>query len=412
MARASFEFFIASRYLRARRKNAAISLITVISIIGVAAGVMALVIALAINNGFRNNLQASLLGATAHINVLEKVPGAGISNWQPEEEKLRSLEGVTEVSAALYGTVILTGPQLTESAVLKGVDTGDAAALQRLSEGIKQGDAKRLTESDPFPAIILGSKLAERTGMMLNSVVNVINPAGELTPFGPRPISIRYRVVGIAETGFYDIDAGWAFTSLPNAQRIMGMNDVVNAIELRLNDIYAAPQIAERAVALLGKDFVAQTWMEQNRRILDALRMEKVVTVITIGLIQLVAALNIFIVLVMLVMEKHRDIAQLMSMGARPGQIRGIFITQGVLIAVVGIIIGLTAGYTLSYFANEYRWISLDAEVYALSHVPFEPRWMDSLWIAGVTLFVSFIATLHPAGTAARIPPAEALRYE
>jgi lipoprotein-releasing system permease protein len=412
VARASFEFFVASRYLRARRKNAAISLITVISILGVAAGVMALVIALAINNGFRNNLQTSLLGATAHVNVLEKVPGAGIANWRPITEKLRELEGASEVSAALYGTVILTGPQLTESAVLKGIDIDDESSIRRLRESIRQGDVKRLSELEPFPGIVLGSKLAERTGMMLNSVVNVINPAGELTPFGPRPLSVRYRVVGIAETGFYDIDAGWAFTALPSAQRILGMDDVVNAVELRLEDIYAAPIVAERAVALLGGEFVAQTWMEQNRRILDALRMEKVVTVITISLIQLVAALNIFIVLVMLVMEKHRDIAQLMSMGARPAQIRGIFITQGVLIAVVGIAIGLAAGYALSYLANEYRWISLDAEVYALSHVPFEPRWVDSLWIAGVTLLVSFLATLHPAGTAARIPPAEALRYE
>lgn len=412
MARASFEFFVASRYLRAKRKNAAISLITVISILGVAAGVMALVIALAINNGFRNNLQTSLLGATAHVNILEKVPGAGIPDWRPLTEKLRGLDGATEVTATLYGTVILTGPQLTESAVLKGIDVGDATALQRLRESITQGDVKRLSELDPFPGIVLGAKLAERTGMMLNSVVNVINPAGELTPFGPRPISVRYRVVGLAETGFYDIDAGWAFTALPSAQRILGMDDVVNAVELRLADIYTAPVVAEKAVALLGGNFVAQTWMEQNRRILDALRMEKVVTVITISLIQLVAALNIFIVLVMLVMEKHRDIAQLMSMGARPGQIRGIFIMQGVLIAVVGIAIGLTLGYALSYFANEYRWISLDAEVYALSHVPFEPRWVDSLWIAGVTLLVSFLATLHPAGTAARIPPAEALRYE
>lgn len=412
MSRASLEFFIASRYLRARRKNAAISLITVISIIGVAAGVMALVIALGINNGFRNNLQASLLGATAHINVLEKFPGTGISDWRPLVERLKALEGTTEVSPALYGTVILTGPQLTESATLKGIDVGDPVALQRLLETVKKGDGKRLSESEPFPGIVLGAKLAERTGMMLNSVVNVINPAGELTPFGPRPISVRYRVVGLAETGFYDIDAGWAFTSLPNTQRIMGLDDVVNAIEIRLSDIYAAPTVAQNAVAIAGDQFVAQTWMEQNRRILDALRMEKVVTVITISLIQLVAALNIFIVLVMLVMEKHRDIAQLMSMGARPAQIRGIFITQGVLIAVVGIAIGLAAGYTLSYLANEFQWVSLDAEVYALSYVPFEPRIVDSLWIAGVTLLVSFLATLHPAGTAARIPPAEALRYE
>ncbi len=412
MSPASFEFFVARRYLRAKRKNAAISLITVISIIGVAAGVMALVIALAINNGFRNNLQESLLGATAHINLVEKIPGEGISDWQQYAERLRALPGVTEASGALYGTVILTGPQLTESGVLKGLDVTDGAAMARLQESVKQGDAQRMAEREPLPAILLGAKLAERTGMVRNSVVNIINPAGELTPFGPRPLSVRFRVVGIVETGFYDIDANWAFTSLENARRILGMGDVVNSIELRLDDIYTAPTVSAQAAEVTGESLVAQTWMESNRQILNALRLEKVVTVITISLIQMVAALNIFIVLVMLVMEKHRDIALLMSMGAKSSQVRRIFILQGLLIAVVGVVVGLAAGYTLSFLANEYRWISLDAEVYALSYVPFAPRWVDALWISGVTLLVSFLATLHPAGRAAMIPPAEALRYE
>jgi lipoprotein-releasing system permease protein len=409
---ASFELFVAKRYLRAKRKNAAISLITVISIIGVAAGVMALVIALAINNGFRNNLQESLLGATAHINLVERIPGEGIEDWQPLLDRLRTLPEVTEAAGVLYGTVILTGPQLTESAVLKGIDPSDEAAMQRLRNALKQGEPDRLGEREPLPAIILGAKLAERTGMVRNSVVNVINPAGELTPFGPRPLSVRFRVVGIVETGFYDIDANWAFVSLENASRILGMGDVVNAIELRLADIYRAPALAAQALEISGDKLVAQTWMESNRQILNALRLEKVVTVITISLIQLVAALNIFIVLVMLVMEKHRDIALLMSMGARSSQIRRVFILQGMLIASVGIVLGLTVGYSLSFLANEYRWISLDAEVYALSYVPFAPRIVDALWISGITLLVGFLATLHPAGSAARIPPAEALRYE
>jgi lipoprotein-releasing system permease protein len=409
---ASFEFFVAKRYLRAKRKNAAISLITVISIIGVAAGVMALVIALAINNGFRNNLQESLLGATAHVNLVERIPGEGIEDWRPLLEQLRTLPEVTEAAGVIYGTVILTGPQLTESGVLKGIDPNDAAGMQRIRDAIKAGEADRLGEKEPMPAIILGSKLAERTGMVRNSVVNVINPAGELTPFGPRPLSVRFRVVGIIETGFYDIDANWAFASLENASRILGMGDVVNAIELRLGDIYRAPTLATQALAMSGDRLVAQTWMESNRQILNALRLEKVVTIITISLIQLVAALNIFIVLVMLVMEKHRDIALLMSMGARASQVRRVFILQGMLIASVGIFVGLAVGYTLSFLANEYRWISLDAEVYALSYVPFAPRLVDALWISGITLLVGFLATLHPSGAAARIPPAEALRYE
>ncbi len=409
---APFEFFVARRYLRAKRKNAAISLITVISIVGVAAGVMALVIALAINNGFRNNLQASLLGATAHINVIEKIPNEGIAEWQPVLEKLRGVEGVTEATAALYGVVILTGPQLTESGTLKGIDAQDPSVMDRIRPSVIKGSLDRVGETEPLPAIVLGSKLAERTGMVLNSVLNVINPVGELTPFGPRPLSVRFRVVGIVETGFYDIDASWAFTSIGNAQRILGMPGNVNALELRLTNIFDAPETALRVEQVAGDNLVARTWMDSNRQVLNALRMEKVVTVITISLIQLVAALNIFIVLVMLVMEKHRDIALLRSMGAKSAQIRRIFILQGVLIAAVGVVVGLTAGYTISYFANEYRWISLDVEVYALSYVPFEPRWLDALWISGVTLLVSFLATLHPAHSAARIPPAEALRYE
>jgi lipoprotein-releasing system permease protein len=409
---APFELFVARRYLRAKRKNAAISLITLISIVGVAAGVMALVIALAINNGFRNKLQESLLGATAHINVIEKVPNEGIAGWQPILDRLRGVEGVSEATAALYGVVILTGPQLTTSGTLKGIDAEDPSVMERIRPTVIRGSLDRIAESEPMPAIVLGSKLAENTGMMLNSVVNVINPVGELTPFGPRPLSVRFRVVGIVETGLYDIDASWALTSLGNAQRILGTSDAVNALELRLTNIFDAPKTVEQVEQVAGDSLVARTWMDSNRQILNALRMEKVVTVITISLIQLVAALNIFIVLVMLVMEKHRDIALLMSMGAKSSQIRRIFILQGVLIAAVGIAAGLTAGYTISYFANEYRWITLDAEVYALGYVPFEPRLLDALWITGITLAVSFLATLHPARSAARIPPAEALRYE
>lgn len=405
----SFELFVARRYVRAKRKQAVISLITVISIAGVAAGVMALVIALAINNGFRNTLQRSLLGATAHLTITEKDPSYGIANWRALVPQLRRLPHVVRASPSLYGYVLLSGPVQSSGAELKGValDSPPDILLH-----LKQGSFARLRDDSGLPGIILGSHLAESTGMVLNSVVKLISPQGELTPFGPRVTVFRFRVVGIFESGFYDIDASWAFTGLPSAQRVFSLADVVNAIEINLDDIYTAPDIASLAVPVIGPRLIASTWMEQFHQILSALRMEKIVTAVTIGLIQLVAALNILITLIMMVMEKNRDIAVLMSMGARRSQIRKIFMLQGLLIGVTGTVIGLVLGYTVSILASHYRWLRLDQDVYALSYVPFEPRWLDGVWIAAAAIFVSFIATLYPARNATRIAPAEALRYE
>jgi lipoprotein-releasing system permease protein len=233
-----------------------------------------------------------------------------------------------------------------------------------------------------------------------------------MTPMGVRPSTHRFRVVGIFESGFFELDAAWAFTSLATAQQVLSVPDVVNSIELRLDDIYAAPEVAKSLESVIGPELSATHWQEQNRSILNALQMERVVTVITIGLIQLVAALNILIALVMAVMEKYKDIAILMSMGARHQQIRRIFVLQGVLIGVVGSIIGLVIGYSLSFLADHYRWIRLDAEVYSLSFVPFHPRPIDALWVAGIAILVSFVATLYPARNATKIVPVEALRYE
>jgi lipoprotein-releasing system permease protein len=319
---------------------------------------------------------------------------------------------VKGASPTLYGTVFLAGPLQSEGAVLKGIQTAAELQTSDLLRRLKQGSLEALKSSSSLPGIILGSKLAQKTGMLYNSVVTVISPQGELTPFGPRPNTQRFRVVGIFESGFFDFDSAWAFASLGSVQRLLGVEDVVNAIELKVDDIYRAPEVARTAERLTGPKLAATTWMEQNRQIFNALKMEKAVTWVTIGLIELVAALNILITLVMMVMEKHRDIAVLMSMGARREQIRRIFMFQGVLIGAVGTAIGLVAGHTLCFLANQYRWIRLDEEVYALSFVPFEPRWLDGIWIAAVALAISFLATLYPARSATRIAPAEALRYE
>ncbi len=411
-ARDRFEFFVALRYLKAKRKQAVISIITVISIVGVAAGVMALVIALAVNNGFRNTLQRNLLGATAHVTILEKEPGYGIRDWRELTARLRRLPHVISATPSLYGEVFLVAPLQSAGAVLKGVLVDREFESAGLGRYMKQGSLAALPRQSRPPGIVLGSRLAERTGLLYRSIATVISPQGELTPFGTAPSRERFRVVGTFETGFYDLDSAWAFTSLESAQRLFGLQDVVNTIELRLDDLNLAPEVAKEAERVVGPKLAATTWMQQNRQIFNALRMEKAVIIITIGLIELVAALNILIALIMLVMEKYRDIAVLMSMGARREQIRRIFVYQGLIIGTVGTAIGLAAGYTLCFLADRYRWVRLNEEVYSLSFVPFEPRWVDGIWIAAAAILVSYLATLYPSRNATRVSPAEALRYE
>ena len=406
-----FELFVAGRYLRAKRKQVVISVITVISVIGVAAGVMALVIALAINNGFSSTLERDLLGATAAVSIQEKEPGNGIEKWEPLMAKLQELPHVTSATPGLYETALIYGTVNSSGALIKGILVKPGALPESLKH-LKSGSLDGLETNEGLPGIVLGSRLAESIGAVVGKQVTLIIPNGEPTPFGWQPLTQRFILSGTVETGFYDIDSRWAYMSLASAQKAFGLEDVVNSVELRLDDIFKAPEVARQAEALIGPKLAALTWEQQNREIFNALRNERVATVITIGLIQLVAALNILITLVMMVMEKHRDIAILMSMGARVRQIRNIFVFEGALIGAVGTAIGLVVGYTLSYCAGHYHWIPLNEEVYSLAWVPFDPRWTDGVLIAIAAMIVSLVATLYPARSATRIAPAEALRYE
>ena len=407
-----FELFIARRYLRAKRKQVVISVITAISVIGVAAGVMALVIALAINNGFRDTLQRNLLGATAHVSILEKEPGTGIEHWEQLAPQLARIPHVKSAAPALYESGYISGPVSGAGAAIKGVDVRSGAPIADTLRHLKTGSLEGLRTSGGLPGIVLGSRLAENIGAVTGKQVSLLVPDGELTPFGPRPSYVRLRVAGTFESGFYDLDANWAFLSLTDAQKAFDLTDVVNSIELMLDDIYQAPQVAAAAEKLIGPKLAATTWGEQNKQLLSALTMERTVTVITIGLIQLVAALNILITLIMMVMEKHRDIAILMSMGAKARQIRKVFVYEGALIGAVGTTIGLVIGYGLCYLAQHYQWVKLDQQVYSIAYVPFEPRALDGVWIAAAAMAVSLIATLYPARSATRIAPVESLRYE
>jgi len=410
---ASFEWFVAGRYLRARRKEKFVSVITVISVAGVWAGVMALVISLAVNNGFRDMLQSSLLSAQAHVNIQKKDTGQGISDWRELTEKVRKVPHVVAVAPVLYDPgVVISGPQGAKLVVLKGVDKQSELDTSEVLHKLKSGSLDGLSADAGLPGLILGSKAAADAGLGVGSVVTVIDPQGALTPFGPTTRSQRFLVKGIFESGFYDFDDTWAFASLAATQKLLSVGDVVNDIEIRADDPALARQVAGEAERVAGNRYTSTNWEDQNSQLFDALKMEREVTFVTIGLIEIVAALNIFIALTMIVLTKFKDIAVLMSMGARRAQIRRIFIIQGAMIGIVGTSLGLITGYVLCYFANRYHWISLNESIYALSFVPFKSRLQDLIWIAAAAIGVSLLATIYPARNATRITPVEVLRYE
>jgi lipoprotein-releasing system permease protein len=411
--RGGFELFVAGRYLRARRKEKVISIITFISIAGVAAGVMALIVSLAVNNGFTSTLQRNLLAATAHVNVLEKDPGTGIGDWAHLIARFERMPHVIAVAPVLYDEVLVQGPLRGKYATLKGIEKRSELAASDTLHHLKSGSLTRLADDDNgLPSLILGTKLAQDTGTTLNSVVTVISPQGTLTPFGPRIRSQRFRVAGTFETDFYEVDDSWAYADIQSMQKLLSAGDVVNSIELRLDDMNLAPEIARQVAKEAGPEYTVVPWEEQNRDLLHALQLERAVTAITMSLIELVGALNILITLTMIVLTKYKDIAVLMSMGARRAQIRRIFILQGAMIGGVGTVIGLVLGYSLCYFADKYHLVPLNESVYSVAFVPFEPRAWDGVWISAAALGVSVLATIYPARNATRITPVEVLRYE
>src|SRR4051812_42959679 len=431
-----FELFIASRYLRAKRRQAVIGVITAISVVGVMAGVASLIIALAINNGFRQDLQDRLLGSTAHVNLL-RVQADGIRDWRELLNRMSKQPHVVAAAPALYEQVLVSRGARATGMVIKGVLPEYENKVSELLKDVKFGSAQPLEEHDEMqdfyvydkeskeldkrlrsevknelPPIVLGKDAADDIGATVGSVVLVTSPQGELTPFGLVPKYIRFKVVGVFRSGFYDYDKSWGFIRLKDAQSLFGLGDVVSVLEFKVDNIYQAGEVGEQLQEAAGRGFMSTNWMEQNKALFRALRLERVVTFITIGLIVFVAALNILISLIMMVMEKTRDIAVLMSMGTRTRQVRRIFIAQGMLIGVIGTAAGLILGFGLSWLGGHYHFLALSAEVYSIDYVPFAPRLIDGIIVAAVALLISFIATIYPSWSASRIAPAEALRYE
>ncbi len=433
-----FELFIAARYLRAKRRQAVISVITAISVIGVAAGVASLILALGMSNGSRQYLQEQLLGSTAHVDLL-RVQADGIRDWRGLLARMAHQPHVKAVAPAIFEQVLISRGARARGAVLKGVipsyenkvtgllktvKFGSAEALSAAPEGTPPATAGGQAAESPssmagaeervaaLPPIVLGKDMADDLGATVGSVVLVTSPQGELTPFGIVPKYVRFKVVGIFESGFYDYDTSWGFTRLADAQRLFGLGDVVSVLEFKIDDIDRAAEVGRELEQAAGKGFMTTNWMEQNRAIFRAMKMERLAMALGTGLIVLVAALNILISLIMMVMEKTRDIAVLMSMGARRAQVRRIFVAQGVLIGLVGTALGLGAGYLLAWVFDRFRVFKLPAEVYTLDYVRFAPHVMDGVVVAAVALAISLVATLYPSWSAASVLPAEALRYE
>lgn len=412
-----FELFVAARYLRAKRRQALVGAITVISVIGVAVGVASLIIALAITSGMRSDLQNRLLSSTADVELMRTL-NDGIKDWRPLVARLRHVPHVTADAPGLYEPVLIARGTLSGGAMLKGIVPSEEKTVSHLFDTLVSGSAAPLSAPEATdsataaaPPIVIGYELADTLDAKVGSTVMVISPQGELTPYGLVPKYQPFQVAGIFHSGFYQYDSSFGFIRLKDAQRLFGEPDVISVISFKVDDLDHADRIGRAIEAAAGPGFQTTNWMEQNRQLFHALALEQVVTFIVIGLIVCVAALNILIALTMMVMEKTKDIAVLLSLGVEPGQVRRIFLLQGFLISVVGTVLGLVIGYGVSFLGQHYH-IPLSAAVYSIDYLPFTPHIIDGVIVAIVSLGVSLLATIYPSSSAAHVLPAEALRYE
>ena len=408
----SFEFFVARRYLFSHRKQAFIYVISLMSIIGVALGVAALVVVLGVYNGLTTDMRDKILGANAHGIVLSYIPDAFGKNPGLRDEILRT-PGVTGATPFIYTEVMLSSGDGVKGLMLRGVDPRTAPGVLSMRKAIKKGSINGLETGDGTPGIIIGEELAKHIGLGMGSRVNLLSPSGEKTTAGFQPRIRPFEVAGIFKTGMYEYDSSLAFVTLDAARELLGLDPgFLSGIEITVDDVYRADEITEELTDNIGNPFYARSWMDMNANLFAALKLEKIGMFILLIMVVLIGSFSIVATLVMLVMEKTRDIAVMMSMGATRKMIRRIFMYQGTIIGFVGTMLGYALGLTVGYLLKRYQFIKLPENVYTLDHLPIIITVPDVLIIGGAAMLLCFLSTLYPARQASRLKPADALRYE
>jgi lipoprotein-releasing system permease protein len=406
-----FEIFLGTRYLKAKRKQAFISIITLISVVGVMVGVMALIVVLSVMNGFREDLMSKILGVNSHLLILNYE--GPFSDYEKAAAQADTVEGVVATTPFVYSQVMVNREGSVTGAVLRGLDTLSAPSVARVEEMIKDGSLRSLdTEHDGLPAIIVGRELSKSLGARPGDTVTVVSPLGKLTPLGRVPQSRTFMVTAIFDSGMYEYDATMVYVSLKEAQDFLGMENLVTGIEVRVTDIYKADRIGEAVSKKLGYPYWTKDWQQMNRSLVSALKLEKLTMFVILTMIVLVGALNIISTLVMVVMEKTRDVAILRTMGATGKSIMLIFMFQGLLVGVVGTLAGLASGLGLCRLLAKYQFIRLPADIYYISTLPVRVEMNDVIFVTVAAVLISFLATLYPSWHASRVNPVEALRYE
>ena len=408
-----YELFISLRYLKAKRKQIFISLITILSMAGVGLGVMALVVVLSVMSGFEEDLKTKILGTNAHLVIFQH--GSPMRDYGEVSRKVEGTEGVVATTPFIFTQAMITSETNVLGVVLRGIDPNTAGRVINIENNLKKGSMdglKREEGSSEPPGILVGKELAQTLGIMLGDAVVVVSPLGALAPMGTGPPMKKFRVSGIFDSGMYEYDTTLAYISLKSAQKFLAMDDSVSGVEVKVQDIYGVKEVAREIQKALGFPFWTKDWMQMNKSLFAALKLERTVMFIILVLIVLVAAFGIVSTLIMVVMEKNKDIAILKSMGAAGKSIRRIFIFEGLIIGVVGTALGLIGGYVICMLLAKFQFISLPSDIYYISRLPVKMNGIDFLLVALAAIGISFLATLYPSWQASRLDPAVAIRYE